>query len=121
MAFHRTTVWLRPSEKCWCRGDETPCHGGGKRLEYHPGNAESGILWRSNPHLPLEKMLVCDLSPSCSGLLTEEDVAVIYKVSGTEPPLFKEKGDGNGEKSFIPHPAPGDRREGGMLRQEGMS
>lgn len=48
-----------------------------KRLEYHLGNAESGVSWRSNPRLPLEKMLVCEMSPSCSGLITEEDVAVI--------------------------------------------
>ena len=61
------------------------------------------------------------MSPSCSGLITEEDVAVIWKVAGTKPPLCKGEGDGNGEKSLIPHPALGDGREGGMLGQVGMS
>lgn len=66
-------------------------------------------------------MLVREMSPSCSGLITEEDVAVIWEVAGTEPPLCKGEGDGSGEKSLIPHPTLGDVREGGMLGQVGMS
>ena len=66
-------------------------------------------------------MLVCEMSPSCSGLITEEDVAVIWKVAGTKPLLCKEEGDGNGEKSFIPHPTLGNGKEGGMVGQVGMS
>lgn len=61
------------------------------------------------------------MSPSCSGLITEEDVAVIWKVVGMEPLLCKGEGYGNGEKSLIPHPTLGVRREGGMLGQVGMS
>lgn len=66
-------------------------------------------------------MLVCEMSPSCSGWITEEDVAVIWKVAGTEPPLCKETGDGSGEKSLIPQPALGGRRGGGVLGQVRMS
>lgn len=61
------------------------------------------------------------MSPSCSGLITEEDMAVIWKVAVTEPPLCKGDEDGNGEKSVIPHPTLGDGREGGMLGQVEMS
>lgn len=46
---------------------------------------------------------------------------MIWKVAGTEPPLCKGEGNGNGEKSLIPHPTLGDGREGGMLGQVGMS
>lgn len=61
------------------------------------------------------------MSPSCSGFITEEDVAVIWKVASTEPPLCKGKRDGNGEKSLIPHPTLGGRREEGILGQAGMT
>lgn len=51
------------------------------------------------------KMLVCEMSASCSGLITEEDAAVIREVAGAEPPLCKGEGNGSGEKSLILHPA----------------
>lgn len=66
-------------------------------------------------------MLVCEMSLSCSGSITEEDVAVIWKVPSTDPPLCKVEGDDNGEKSLIPYPVLGDAREGGMLGQVGIS
>lgn len=86
VAFRRTTVWLvlRPSGKCWCRGAGTHCHLKSVEGEEAGASYQRGkwcLLWRFNPRLPLKKKtLVCEMSPSHSGLIAEEDVAVIWKM-----------------------------------------
>lgn len=63
---------------------------------------------RSGPRLPLEKKILgCEMSPSCHGVIAEEDVAVIPRLLALSHLFVRREGDSNGGNVSNPPPRSG--------------